>query len=53
MKLPSYLGKYKQQQPLQLDTWTNRLITLENLLQYGERTVIANQPQNNNISVNK
>lgn len=51
MKLPKYLGKYKQQQPLQLDTWMNRLITLENLLQYGERTVIANKvPNNNSIS---
>jgi uncharacterized lipoprotein YddW (UPF0748 family) len=51
MKLPSYLGKYKQQQPLQLETWMNRLITLENLLQYGERTVITNKvPNNNSIS---
>ncbi|MBL1209429.1 family 10 glycosylhydrolase [Geminocystis sp. GBBB08] len=53
MKLPNYLGKYKQQQPLQLDTWMNRLITLENLLQYGERTIIANQIKNNNISTIK
>ncbi len=52
-KLSSYLGKYKQQQPLQLDTWTNRLITLENLLEYGERTVITNQLQNNSISTIK
>lgn len=49
-RLPKYLGKYQQQQPLQLDTWMNRLITIENLLQYGERTIIAEKNQNNPIS---
>lgn len=49
-RLPKYLGKYQQQKPEQLQTWMNRLITIENLLQYGERTIIARQTQNNPIS---
>ncbi len=40
-KLPQYLRKHQQQQPLQVKSWENRLITIENLLQYGNRTVLA------------
>ncbi|BAQ63442.1 glycoside hydrolase family 10 protein [Geminocystis sp. NIES-3709] len=43
MKLSKYLSQHKQEQPLQVQTWQNRLITLDNLLQYGERTIIANR----------
>lgn len=40
-KLPNYLTQHKKQQPQQVQTWQNRLITIDNLLHYGERTIIA------------
>lgn len=53
MKLPTYLAKHKGEQPLQVQTWQNRLVTLDNLLHYGERTVIALRSKDNNLSINK
>jgi uncharacterized lipoprotein YddW (UPF0748 family) len=39
-KLAKYLPKHQQQQPLQVKSWENRLIALENLLKYGQRTIL-------------
>ena len=39
-KLPKYLRQHQQKQPLQVQSWQNRLITLENLLKYGNRIVL-------------
>ena len=39
-KLPKYLRKHQQQKPLQVQSWENRLVTLDNLLKYGNRTVL-------------
>ncbi|WP_017293949.1 glycoside hydrolase family 10 protein [Geminocystis herdmanii] len=51
-KLPNYLAQHKKQQPQQVQTWQNRLITLDNLLQYGERTVIANRSNSQQLTIN-
>lgn len=46
-RLPQYLAKHTEKQPLQVQSWQNRLLTLENLLNYGQRTVLANSLKNN------
>ncbi|WP_373479551.1 glycoside hydrolase family 10 protein [Geminocystis sp.] len=52
-KLPRYLAKHQQKNALQVETWNNRLMTLENLLQYGERTIIANLENPQKITTNR
>jgi len=52
-KLPRYLAKHQQKNALQVETWNNRLMTLENLLQYGERTIIANLGNPQKITTNR
>ena len=47
-KLPRYLAKHKKNNPWQLQSWQNRLLTLENLLNYGQRTILANSTNNTN-----
>lgn len=41
-KIPQWTKQHKQIKPLQVEAWENRLITLESLLKYGERTILAN-----------
>lgn len=40
-KLTQWTRKHKEKTPLQVESWTNRLLTLEILLNYGERTILA------------
>ncbi len=40
-KLSQWTSKHKQVKPLQVKSWENRLITLENLLKYGERRAMS------------
>jgi uncharacterized lipoprotein YddW (UPF0748 family) len=40
-KLTKWTRQHQQAKPLQVKSWQNRLITLESLLKYGERTVLA------------
>ena len=47
LRLSRYLGDYKQTHAWQVEAWMNRLITVENILKYGE-TVVANQKPNLN-----
>jgi hypothetical protein len=42
LKLSRYLRTHKQSHSWQVDSWMNRLITLENILKYGE-AMVANQ----------
>lgn len=37
-----YLKEHRNLKPLQVESWENRLMTLENLLNYGERQTLAN-----------
>jgi hypothetical protein len=37
-----YLKEHRNLKPLQVESWENRLMTLENLLNYGERKTLAN-----------
>lgn len=48
--LPRYLSQQSQQNPLQLQSWQNRLLTVENLLNYGQRTILVNSTINNMTS---
>ncbi|AFZ47399.1 protein of unknown function DUF187 [Cyanobacterium stanieri PCC 7202] len=38
----NYTREYSNGQPLQVESWQNRLVTIENLLNYGERRVLGN-----------
>ncbi|MGI0481484.1 glycoside hydrolase family 10 protein [Geminocystis sp. CENA526] len=50
MRLPQYLGQHKKQNQPQVQTWQNRLIIIDNLLKYGQRTVIANRSNNQQLT---
>ncbi|WP_330203881.1 glycoside hydrolase family 10 protein [Cyanobacterium sp. Dongsha4] len=43
VRFSHYLAKHNQENPEQVETWKNRLATLESLLKYGERTVFLTQ----------
>lgn len=49
LRLSRYLTQHKQANSWQVEAWMNRLITLENILQYGQ-TMVANQSSHNNTS---
>lgn len=40
-KLNTWTRKHEQEQPLQVESWENRLVALENLLKYGQRIVLG------------
>ena len=46
LKLSRYLRRHKQNNSWQVEAWMNRLITVENILKYGE-AMVANQSSNN------
>lgn len=41
VKFDRYLAKHQQKHPHQMQTWVNRLKTLDNLLKYGEKTIAS------------
>ncbi|HIK36718.1 MAG TPA: family 10 glycosylhydrolase [Geminocystis sp. M7585_C2015_104] len=49
-KLSRYLEREKRQNPALVDSWFNRLITIDNLLRYGERTMLNGNGKNNSIT---
>jgi uncharacterized lipoprotein YddW (UPF0748 family) len=49
LRLSRYLSRHKQANSWQVESWMNRLITVENIVKYGQ-TMVANQNSNNNTS---
>lgn len=42
-KLPQWTRQHEEIKPLQVESWKNRLVTLESLMKYGKRTVLENK----------
>ena len=52
-KLPQYVAQHGQTYPLQVQSWQNRLLALENLLNYGQRTVLPGSTNDTNAVMNR